>query len=175
MTHGMLLCLNAFCLQCSELFFFHILLTYNLHSLHIRGLPRPSGYQNVETDAVPCVSSYLAPQASQCFVLDIDQRAFLAAAKDRNAAGLPPVPPLPRSDPAANKSSRLTTGPIVIDPAVYHGSNTSSGFSNESWPVGQHVMDFFWGELALSEGSPFECLTPDGKSTVRARAMLTQH
>jgi len=107
-------------------------------------------------------------------VLDIDQRAFLAAAKDRNAAGLPPVPPLPRANPAADKKSRLTTGPIVIDPAVYHGSNTSSGFSNESWPVGQHVMNFFWGELALSEGAPFECLTPDGKSTVSARTTQIQ-
>lgn len=32
--------------------------------------------------------------------------------------------------------------------------------------MGQHVLNFFWGELTLSEGAPFECLTPDGKSTV---------
>lgn len=100
-------------------------------------------------------------------MLDLDQRAFLAAVKDRNAAGLPPVPASPQQDPAADSSTRgLSSGPIVVDPATFFGSSTSSGFSNTSWPVGQHVLDFFWGELTLSEGAPFECLTPDGKSTV---------
>lgn len=107
-------------------------------------------------------------QASRCFVLDLDQRAFLAAAKDRHAAGLPPVPPTPHLDPATDTRSRSSNGPIVVDPATFFGSSTSSGFSNTSWPVGRHVLDFFWGELALSEGAPFECLTPDGKSTVSA-------
>jgi hypothetical protein len=106
-------------------------------------------------------------QASQCFVLDLDQRAFLAAVKDRKAAGMAPVPATdPHMNPAADNSSRLSSGPIVVDPATYFGSSTSSGFSNSSWPVGQSVLDFFWGELTLSEGAPFECLTPDGKSTV---------
>lgn len=107
-----------------------------------------------------------ATQAAQCFVLDLDQRAFLAAVKDRIASGLGPVPATSALDPAADTSSRTSSGPIVVDPATYFGSSTSNGFSNSSWPVGQHVRDFFWGELTLSEGAPFECLTPDGKSTV---------
>jgi hypothetical protein len=105
-------------------------------------------------------------QANKCFVLDLDQRAFLAAVKDRQAAGLAPVPASPHMAPAADNSSRLASGPILVNPATYFGSSTSSGFSNTSWPVGQSVLDFFWGELTLSEGAPFECLTPDGKSTV---------
>jgi hypothetical protein len=113
------------------------------------------------------VLSACITQASQCFVLDLDQRAFLAAVKDRKAAGLRPVPATPQQDPATDTTTRgLPSGDIVVDPATYFGSSTSSGFSNTSWPVGQHVLDFFWGELTLSEGAPFECLTPDGKSTV---------
>lgn len=99
-------------------------------------------------------------------MLDLDQRAFLAAVKDRKAAGLPPVPASSHMEPAPDNSTRAFDGPIVVDPATFFGSSTSSGFSNSSWPVGQHVLDFFWGELTLSEGAPFECLTPDGKSTV---------
>lgn len=118
--------------------------------------------------ACPCLLCMLPPssQATKCFVLDLDQRAFLAAVKDRHAAGLDPVPASPHVAPAADNSSRLASGPIVVNPATYFGSSTSSGFSNTSWPVGQSVLDFFWGELTLSEGAPFECLTPDGKSTV---------
>lgn len=118
--------------------------------------------------ACPCLLCVLPPssQATKCFVLDLDQRAFLAAVKDRHAAGLAPVPASPHVAPAADNSSRLASGPIVVNPATYFGSSTSSGFSNTSWPVGQSVLDFFWGELTLSEGAPFECLTPDGKSTV---------
>lgn len=112
-------------------------------------------------------------QATKCFVLDLDQRAFLAAVKDRHAAGLTPVPASPHMAPAADNSSRLASGPIVVNPATYFGSSTSSGFSNTSWPVGQSVLDFFWGELTLSEGAPFECLTPDGKSTVSDAGMGT--
>lgn len=116
--------------------------------------------------ALPLLCTPCCLQASRCFVLDLDQRAFLAAVKDRQAAGLAPVPATPHADPAADGSSRASSGPIVVDPATYFGSSTSTGFSNSSWPVGQHVLDFFWGELTLSEGAPFECLTPDGKSTV---------
>ena len=98
--------------------------------------------------------------------MDLDQRAFLAAVKDRSASGLPNIPGSPHMEPAADTSNRQATGPIHVDPATFFGSSTSSGFSNSSWPVGQNVLDFFWGELTLSEGAPFECLTPDGKSTV---------
>lgn len=98
--------------------------------------------------------------------MDLDQRAFLAAVKDRTASGLPNIPGSPHMEPATNTSNREAHGTIYVDPATFFGSSTSSGFSNSSWPVGQAVLDFFWGELALSEGAPFECLTPDGKSTV---------
>lgn len=134
----------------------------------------PAGKHRLLTSfcCVHCVlrCASLLLQASQCFVLDLDQRAFLAAVKDRKAAGMAPVPATdPHMNPAADNSSRLSSGPIVVDPATYFGSSTSSGFSNSSWPVGQSVLDFFWGELTLSEGAPFECLTPDGKSTVSMR------
>jgi hypothetical protein len=116
-----------------------------------------------------CTACYL--QASRCFVLDIDQRAFLAAIKDRKSAGLPITPP---ALPAAAQQPD-SSGPVrelLIDAATMAGIRTSSGFSNASWPVGKEVLDFFWGELALSEGAPFECLTPDGQAKVRVRHRL---
>ncbi|WIA28468.1 hypothetical protein OEZ86_011012 [Tetradesmus obliquus] len=104
-------------------------------------------------------------QASRCFVLDIDQRAFLAAIKDRKAAGLPVSPAaLPAAPQQQQDASSGPVRELLIDSATMAGLRTSSGFSNASWPVGKEVLDFFWGELALSEGAPFECLTPDGQA-----------
>jgi hypothetical protein len=98
-------------------------------------------------------------------VLDIDQRAFLAAIKDRKAAGVPITPPaLPAAAQQPDNSGPVRE--LFIDAATMAGIRTSSGFSNASWPVGKEVLDFFWGELALSEGAPFECLTPDGQAKV---------
>jgi hypothetical protein len=97
-------------------------------------------------------------------VLDIDQRAFLAAIKDRKAAGLSVTPPALPAAQAPDNSGPVRE--LLIDSATMAGISTSSGFSNASWPVGKEVLDFFWGELALSEGAPFECLTPDGQAKV---------
>eukprot|EP00878_Enallax_costatus_P008075 GHUV01008445.1.p1 GENE.GHUV01008445.1~~GHUV01008445.1.p1 ORF type:complete len:900 (+),score=338.15 GHUV01008445.1:421-3120(+) len=107
---------------------------------------------------------------SKCFVLDIDQRAFVAAIKDRRAAGLPPPQPpavAPTPSPAEQRAvaAGFYTGrTLLVDDATLSGIKTSNGFSNASWPVGREVLNFFWGELALSEGAPFECLTSDGKA-----------
>lgn len=103
-------------------------------------------------------------------MLDIDQRAFLAAIKDRKAAGLPVSPAaLPAAPQQQQDASSGPVRELLIDSATMAGLRTSSGFSNASWPVGKEVLDFFWGELALSEGAPFECLTPDGQAKVRLR------
>lgn len=55
---------------------------------------------------------------------------------------------------------------LLVDSEVFNGDISTNGFSNKSWPAGLHVQDFFWGELVLSEGAPFECLTPDGRAKV---------
>lgn len=114
-----------------------------------------------------CPAAALSPvalQAAKCFVLDIDQRAFLAAIKDRKAAGVPVTPPALPAAPPPDDSGPVRE--LLIDAATLAGIRTSNGFSNASWPVGKEVLDFFWGELALSEGAPFECLTPDGQAKV---------
>lgn len=114
---------------------------------------------------------YNCLQVSKCFVLDLDQRAYVAALKDRRAAGLPlPKPPAASSEPspAEQRAARagFTGRTLLVDDATLAGIKTSNEFSNASWPVGKEVLKFFWGELALSEGAPFECLTPDGKAKV---------
>jgi hypothetical protein len=158
---GLLSCNVVHLLQaCTALFWFYM-----------RAVLAGTGYSLTCAVRMCPATCVVSVQASQCFVLDLDQRAFLAAVKDRKAAGMAPVPATdPHMNPAADNSSRLSSGPIVVDPATYFGSSTSSGFSNSSWPVGQNVLDFFWGELTLSDGAPFECLTPDGKSTVSIQA-----
>jgi len=50
----------------------------------------------------------VAFQVAHCFVLDVDRRAFLAAIKDRKAAGLPMVTP-PSAEPAASAADALAT------------------------------------------------------------------
>lgn len=96
----------------------------------------------------------------------------MAAIKDRRAVGLPlPKPPAGSSDPSPAEKRAAAAGfytgrTLLVDDATLAGIKTSNEFSNASWPVGTEVLKFFWGELALSEGAPFECLTPDGKAKV---------
>lgn len=115
----------------------------------------------------PVLHSALLLQASRCFVLDVDRDAFLAAVKDRKATSKRPSPTTALTlNSEANYSSRLATGHIGPGAGRQDSNLTNSGQSSPIWPVGRNVLDFFWGELAISEGAPFACPAPGGKSKV---------